>query len=82
MYSSTQKLKKHPIDMPWYKVPILWLMLGLLGSTVIAGVMMFIMAHNTKDSIVTNENFTPLSKKLALPDKVNPNKLPNNKAND
>ena len=64
--------------MAWYKVPILWLMFGLLGSTVISGVSMFVLAHDTKDSLVVENQFTPLSKKLALPENINPSKSDSN----
>lgn len=52
----------------WYKVPILWLMFALLGGTVISGIYMLVMSHDTNDSIVTESHLTPLSKKLALPE--------------
>lgn len=52
--------------MAWYKVPIMWLMMALLGFTVVSGVYLFILAHDTNDSIVTDNNYRPLDKKTAL----------------
>ena len=52
--------------MPWYKVPIMWLMMALLGFTVIGGINLFILAHDTNDSVITDQKYQPLNKKQAL----------------
>lgn len=66
---------KTAVALPWYKVPILWLMISLLSFTVIGGINLFFLAHNSNDSIVTDKNYVPLDKKQA-----NPSNSKNNKA--
>ena len=63
--NSNNSTMQPTVGLPWYKVPILWLMISLLTCTVIAGVNMFFLAHNTNDSIVTDKNYVPLDKKQA-----------------
>jgi len=74
MNTQTQSQIDNKMPMVWYKVPIMWLMVGLLGFTVISGVYLFILAHDTKDTLVLENQLTPLSKKLALPENINPSK--------
>jgi len=74
MNTQTQSPANNKMPMVWYKVPIMWLMVGLLGFTVISGIYLFILAHDTKDTIVLENEFTPLSKKLALPENIIPSK--------
>ncbi len=67
MNSNNQTSTNPTSVMAWYKVPIMWLMMALLGFTVISGVYLFWLAHDTNDSIVTDNNYRPLDKKTALP---------------
>ena len=75
MISNNNTVSKTAVGLPWYRVPILWLMISLLTFTVIGGVNLFFLAHNTNDSIVTEKNYIPLDKKQA-----NPSNAKNNKA--
>ncbi|MGK0273598.1 MAG: hypothetical protein ACI88H_004280 [Cocleimonas sp.] len=60
-------------NMAWYKVPIMWFMIFMLGFTVISGVYLFFLAHDNNDSIVTESGYAPLNKKQAVPYKTNHN---------
>ena len=60
------------ITMAWYKVPIMWLMVALLSFTVISGIYLFQLAHDTNDTIVSDDRFIPVDKKLALPNTSKP----------
>jgi len=74
MNTNNSSFQDKQTSMVWYKVPIMWLMISLLGFTVVSGIYLFILAHDTKDAVVIENNLTPLSKKLALPENINPSK--------
>lgn len=65
MISQNAALSKPTVGLAWYKVPILWLMISLLSFTVVSGVYLFFLAHDTNDTIVTKKNYIPLDKKQA-----------------
>jgi len=75
MNTFSQSTNANKINIKWYKVPIMWLMLALLSSTVISGIYLFILAHDTQDRVVIEKEHTPLSKKLAFPENNHSSKL-------
>ena len=75
MNTNSDMTSQTNVYLPWYKVPILWLMISLLTFTVIGGINLLLLAHNTNDTIVTEENYIPLDKKQALPGSNNTNKV-------
>lgn len=71
MISNNPPISKSTVGLAWYRVPILWLMISLLSFTVISGVYLFFLAHDTNDMIITDKNYVPLDKKQAHSKKSN-----------
>ena len=65
MISNNPTISEQSSGLAWYRVPILWLMISLLSFTVVSGVYLFFLAHDTNDTIVTDKNYVPLDKKQA-----------------
>jgi uncharacterized protein len=47
----------HAENTPWFKMPIMWLLIGIPASAVIVGIFFISLAVNTKDSLVRDNYY-------------------------